>query len=271
VAHGFANGTKVYIQSVVGMTEINSRTFVVANTAATTFELQGVDGTSYTAYASGGQVDKILIQVNPYLEGELFDIGHAQSADVMTIVHSNHNPRTLSRTAHDVWVQATKTFAPEIGQVTGLAVNTPGAGNFSYQWVVSAIDDDTGEEGLASSSVSWSARAELSESNQANLTWTAVSGADRYYIYRSDNNGIWGLVGEATTNSFDDENHSADKSTKPTINNTNPFGSSGNYPSAVNYIQQRLAFASTDNDPQTIWMSQIGNYYNMNNADPPGS
>jgi hypothetical protein len=53
-AHGLANGTIVNITGVVGMTQVNNRSFVVANTAANTFELKGVDGTTYTAYASGG-------------------------------------------------------------------------------------------------------------------------------------------------------------------------------------------------------------------------
>lgn len=53
-AHALTNGTIVVITGVVGMTQLNGRAFVVANTATNTFELKGVDGTSYTAYASGG-------------------------------------------------------------------------------------------------------------------------------------------------------------------------------------------------------------------------
>lgn len=53
-AHGFANGATVYIDSIVGMSEINGRTFTVANQATNTFELSGEDGTGHTAYASGG-------------------------------------------------------------------------------------------------------------------------------------------------------------------------------------------------------------------------
>lgn len=53
-AHGLANGTIVMITGIVGMTQLNNRAFVVANTATNTFELKGVDATSYTAYSSGG-------------------------------------------------------------------------------------------------------------------------------------------------------------------------------------------------------------------------
>jgi len=53
-AHGYRNGDKVYIVSVGGMTEINGLVFTVANVASTTFELSGIDGTSYTAFTADG-------------------------------------------------------------------------------------------------------------------------------------------------------------------------------------------------------------------------
>jgi len=54
--HGLANGQYVYIDSVVGMTELNGHLFRVANQTATTFELEGVDTSGFTAYSSGGTV-----------------------------------------------------------------------------------------------------------------------------------------------------------------------------------------------------------------------
>ena len=53
-AHGFSNGDTVYIDGVIGMTDLNGKTFTVANKATDTFELSGVDGSAYTAYSSGG-------------------------------------------------------------------------------------------------------------------------------------------------------------------------------------------------------------------------
>jgi hypothetical protein len=48
--------------------------------------------------------------VSPYQEDELFDLQYVQSADIMYIVHPNHAPRKLTRTAHDVWTITTPTF-----------------------------------------------------------------------------------------------------------------------------------------------------------------
>lgn len=53
---GFSNGDVVTIAGVVGMTEINGTPYTVANLAGSTFELDGIDGTGFTAWASGGTV-----------------------------------------------------------------------------------------------------------------------------------------------------------------------------------------------------------------------
>ena len=52
--HGYANGDTVAISDIVGTTELNDHNFTVANKATNTFQLQGVDGSGYTAYTSGG-------------------------------------------------------------------------------------------------------------------------------------------------------------------------------------------------------------------------
>src|SRR3972149_4030241 len=53
-AHGLNNGERVFITGVGGMTQINDRTFVVANKTTNTYELQGENGTTHGSYTSGG-------------------------------------------------------------------------------------------------------------------------------------------------------------------------------------------------------------------------
>ena len=58
-----ADGDTVYIDDVVGMTEVNGLNFIVANKTGNTFELTNLSGTNvdtsaYTAYGSGGIVAK---------------------------------------------------------------------------------------------------------------------------------------------------------------------------------------------------------------------
>jgi hypothetical protein len=52
--HGLQTGGKARITGVVGMTEINNLTFTVTRVDANTYSLDGIDGTGYTAYSSGG-------------------------------------------------------------------------------------------------------------------------------------------------------------------------------------------------------------------------
>ena len=80
-AHGRSNGDKVYIKDVVGMTELNQQTYIVANKTATTMELQDlnavdIDGTAFTAYTSGGTLQESVTTFRAlnYLEGETMQV-----------------------------------------------------------------------------------------------------------------------------------------------------------------------------------------------------
>ena len=77
--HNFTDGQQVVIASVAGMTDINS-TFTIHNSTSTTFELftaqtaattvvEPVDGTSFSAYTSGGTAKHTTIVLND-VQGE---------------------------------------------------------------------------------------------------------------------------------------------------------------------------------------------------------
>lgn len=55
-AHGYSNGDQVYIDAVVGMQDVNDRTYTVASSTTNTFELSGIDGSAWDAYTSGGKL-----------------------------------------------------------------------------------------------------------------------------------------------------------------------------------------------------------------------
>lgn len=57
-AHGYSNGDIVYIKDVKGMVEVNKKAYTVRNVTTNTFELQETDSTLFTAYSSGGTVEK---------------------------------------------------------------------------------------------------------------------------------------------------------------------------------------------------------------------
>jgi len=74
-------GDIVQIDSVVGMEEINGRAYVVGTViAATSFELQGVDSTTYGTYTSGGtSTGKTMTKVGNVKD---FDIQQDEATEV---------------------------------------------------------------------------------------------------------------------------------------------------------------------------------------------
>jgi len=77
-ADTYANGDRITINGVVGMTQLNNREFIVANvnTGANTFELSGINSTGFDAYVSGGTVAEIYEIVSPYATADLFKVKH---------------------------------------------------------------------------------------------------------------------------------------------------------------------------------------------------
>lgn len=63
VAHPYSNGDSVYIANVVGMIEVNGAFYTVANAAANTFELSGINSTGFGAYVSGGIIMTICAAI----------------------------------------------------------------------------------------------------------------------------------------------------------------------------------------------------------------
>lgn len=65
-SHGYSQGDSVLIENVGGMVELNDRYFTVGTApTANTFQLAGEDGTTYTAYTSGGTAKKALTPLKP--------------------------------------------------------------------------------------------------------------------------------------------------------------------------------------------------------------
>ena len=205
----------------------------------------------------------------PYVEADLFDIHHVQSADVLTLVHPNYIPRELRRLGALNWELKIIEFASRLSPPTGItATATPGATPgtpTTWTYVVSAV----GPNGLDESTYSAVATCSnnLFDDGAFNtITWTASTGASRYYVYKLSN-GLYGYIGQAQGTSFVDDNIAADVSvTPPEIND--PFLGSGNYPAAASYFEQRRCFGGTFNAPQTLWMTRSGTESNLNYSIP---
>mgnify|MGYP006921293346 CR=1 FL=1 len=204
---------------------------------------------------------------NPYAEADLFDIHYVQSADVLTLVHPNYAPRKLQRLGATKWTLVVETFGSVVAAPGAPTVTSAGASavKYTYDYVVTALSDDNINESAASPP--GSVGSNLFETGCTNtISWSAVSGATRYNVYKYQG-GLYGYIGQTNTTSIVDDNIAADLSKTPPIYET-VFDSPGNYPGAVSYFEQRKCFAGTTNKPQNIWMTKSGTESSMSYSLP---
>ena len=239
-SHGYSNGDHVWINSVVGMTEVNGRRFTVANKTTHTFELSGVDTSGYTAYSSAGTAEKVYEIATSFTSAQVFDLKFTQSADVMYIVHPLHEPTKLTRTGHSAWTIAEVDF--QVGPFLDLNTTTT-------TLTTSATTVGAGRTLTASASLF--ASTDVGRSVKLGDGWGKITG------YTSVTEVTWTIVVAAT------DSGSVTWSIGAWSNTTG-------FPSAVSFYEQRLVFAGSTNNPQTIWASESGSYedFDAGDADP---
>lgn len=247
---------------VVGDLRSNSGTNYYCTTAHTS-------GTFATDLAAGKwyalPADLVYEIPTPYDEADLFDIHYVQSADVMTLVHPGYAPRELRRMGATNWQLSVISFASSLSAPTGLSATATGGTGTTYEYVVTAVASMGTDESVQSSAATCNGNL-FATGAYNTVSWSSVSGADRYYVYKLSG-GIYGYVGQSTTTSFKDDNIAADTSRTPPIAQS-LFAATGDYPGAVSYYEQRRTFAGTLNAPQNIWMSKSGTESNMNYSLP---
>lgn len=201
----------------------------------------------------------------PYSDIDAQRLAHIQEADVMYQTHIEHPVQKLSRLADANWTLTQPTFAPaQVAPVGVTATRVAGSGSVTYRYKVAAVAE-SGEESLPSAEATITNNLSTA-GNKNRVSWTAAAGAVRYIVYKEDN-GVYGYIGGTEGVQFDDENIVADLSDVPQ-KGVNPFNGPGKYPRCATFVDQRLALASSKNEPQAVWLSQSANYENFGRASP---
>ena len=180
---------------------------------------------------SGGSPFEIS---TPYLTDELFDIKFAQSADVMYITHPSHPVKKLSRTGHTSWtlVSCNFTNGPYLDTNTSTTTIT-----------ASAHTVGTGRTFTASANT------------------FASTDVDRLIRFRDGHAKVTGFTSATVvTVEILVDTGSASASTDWSLG---AFSDTTGHPSCVSFFEQRLAFAATLSQPQTVFFSKSGDYENM--------
>lgn len=211
---------------------------------------------------------------HPYTEAELFEVTYYQVNDVMVLCHPNHPPAELKRVAPGVWEYAPISFGPTVSAPTGLTSTVIEVGPrpiepepLGFEYVITAVASD-GTESIASSTAT--AVVDFAQTDDyVNLSWTAVSGAARYRVYRRQS-GVFGFLAETTTTAYNDNGNVVPdfSRTPPTDVSGTLFAGAGNYPACAGEFQQRVFFGGTRNASQTIWGSKTGTRYDFNFSIP---
>lgn len=87
------------------------------------------------------------------------------------------------------------------------------------------------------------------------LSWSAISGAREYNIYK-EKQGLYGFHGSTSNTSYRDEGGDGDPLENPPEVRGDINSSSTTYPAVVSTVQQRLGLANTSDKPQGVWMSR---------------
>lgn len=207
---------------------------------------------------------------NPYAEADLFDIHFVQSADVLTLVHPNYPPKELRRVGATNWTLVDIPFVAPYAPPSGVTATAAGSGPApytTYSYVVTSVGPaDSGSIESVASSVASAAGNLLFTGATMTIGWSAVSGAERYNVYKLQG-GLYGYIGQTTGTSILDENISPDLGKTPP-NYETVFNAAGSYPGAVSYFEQRRCFAGTINKPQNIWMTKSGTESNISYSLP---
>lgn len=150
--HGFANGDELLL-AITGIPQLNGRNVVVANVTANTFTAQdnitlaNISTVGFTAFTSGTAA-RIYSVTTPYMTSDLPTLNFVQSADVLSIAHSNYAPADLSRLADASWTLTTVNFKPGIDGPSNIAFPTASGSASTMTYQVTSVAANSLEESL---------------------------------------------------------------------------------------------------------------------------
>lgn len=179
-------GTWIFVNNVVGVTGINGRYWIVASAAGSNLTVTDLLGNtpSFSGYVSGGSFGTVMVVGTPYADTDLALIKFTQLVDRMFLCHPNYPPAVLTLIDSANWTYNTIPFGSGVSIPVGLAATSTNAGAGNHGYVVTAVDSN-GQESGPTAPAYQSLNIVAGQVATIHLTWTAVSGAKSYNVYRT--------------------------------------------------------------------------------------
>lgn len=214
----------------------------------------------------------------PMPAGNILEIPHpflthqfnwVQSGSVITMTHADIAPQELIYGSDTNWVLRPIVTTPTISPPTVLAGVAGAAGARTFRYIVTAAAVETYEESDRSNTAVVAAAADPTTAAPITLSWTIpAQPAAEYYVYLDPyGNGVFGFIGTASTNAFNDTGFVPDFNVSPPIIRT-LFNATNLYPHLAAYYQQRRFFAQSNLVADGIWGSRVGFHSNFGISSP---
>tara|TARA_R100000322_G_scaffold141989_1_gene97817 strand:- start:801 stop:3551 length:2751 start_codon:yes stop_codon:yes gene_type:complete len=260
-----------------------------------------INSSAFTAYGSGGTAARVYTVTTTYATADLFDIQFAQSADVLYLTHPSYAPRKLSRTGHTSWTLETITFTDGPYQDENITTTTltPSHTTGSSRTITaSAVAGINGGDGFQTTDVGRIISIGHQAAAWASSTSYAVGDVKRnsgnvYECIKAgtsagsggpsgegdeivDNSCTWKFLRDggiqwgyatvtgrtSTTEVTVTVNATFGGTTAETKWRLGAFSDTTGFPTACAFYEQRLFFAGTTEQPQTLFGSKSGDYEN---------
>jgi hypothetical protein len=195
----------------------------------------------------------------------------SQNGNIVTLTNPNVAPQELTFITLTRWTLTPVVTAAALSAPGGLGSVAGGAGTLTYAYVVTSVAKNTFEEGPASAPTTIVNCVKPTAGAPNVVTWTADPNAAEYNIYLDPfANGVFGFIGTAGANHFNDTGFDPDFLQTPPII-VAPFPGANSYPTCAASYQQRRFFANSFLIPDAVYGSKTGFPSNFNISSPLAS
>lgn len=266
--HGYQDGDEVTFLSIGGMTTLNGNKYLIDNVSYTTASAKNIVGATST--------DPIVIT----------STAHGYSTGYRVLIEAVGGMTAINDQIYTITVIGADTFSLN-GTSGGAAYTSGGTAKRVTADKFELLGVDSTAYGVYTSGGSvyrtWLRvpNAEVPTSTAPIALSVAFSRTFILYnVYRASQNGAFGLIGvlstppdnppvdlSGTTLTFLDIGLDPDLSLTPPEDNA-LFESADDYPACVTYYQQRQIFGGSNDVPNRVAPSQVGNFTNHSKRSP---